>query len=106
MRVVKQFRSNVALDLWNCRKEFKLLPMDIKKDVIEFWNKSYVPKEPFRFLSLIHRWKVDPLYFEREKGNASRYIKSIIGADGTLKVIEVSQDEYYAHMGYIDKNKK
>lgn len=103
---IKQFRNDKALDLWKCRTKFRNLPQDIKKDVLEFWNNSIAPKEPFRLLSLIHRWEEDNLYFERIKGNASKFTMSVIGIDRVLRVVEVSQDEYYAHMGAIDNNKK
>lgn len=98
---VKQFRNDAAKDLWDCRKRFRELPENIKEDVIAFWNKSAVPKEPFRLLSLIHRWEKDPLYFEREKGNASKYIKTII-SNGISKIVEVSKDEYWANLNRID----
>lgn len=98
---VKQFRDDVAKDFWECRKRFKTLPENIKQDVIIFWNKSFVPKEPFRLLSLIHRWQVDPLYFEREKGNVSKFTKTVI-SNGNLKIIEVSKDEYWSSLTRID----
>jgi hypothetical protein len=56
-----------------------------------------VPKEPFRLLSLITRYKQDNLYFEREKGNASRFTKNLI-VDGKIKVIEVTPEEYFSHI--------
>ena len=98
---IKQFRDDVASDLWKCRREFKSLPANIQKDVINFWNKSFAPKEPFRLLSLINRYKQDPLYFEREKGNASRYTMSVI-KDGVLKVIEISKEQYWKNITQID----
>lgn len=98
---VKQFRDSAAKDIWECRKRFRSLPDNIKNDVIEYWNKSIAPKEPFRFLSLIHRWQVDPLHFEREKGNVSKYTRTII-SDGCLKIIEISKDEYWSNLKRID----
>lgn len=98
---VKQFRDSAAEDIIKCRKKFRSLPDNIKIDVIEYWNKSIAPKEPFRFLSLIHRWEVDPLYFEREKGNASKFTKTVI-LNGNLKVIEISKDEYWSSLTRID----
>ena len=102
---VKEFRSSVAKDFWKCRKIFNTLPQSIKNDVVAFWNKSSAPKEPFRLLSLINRWHIDPLYFEREKGNASKFTQTII-SNGTLKVIEVSEDEYWSNINHIDSNKR
>lgn len=98
---VKQYRDSAAEDIIKCRKRFRSLPDNIKNDVIEYWSKSMVPKEPFRFLSLIHRWDEDPLYFERVKGNASKFIKTVI-SNGNLKIIEVSKDEYWSSLTRID----
>lgn len=98
---VKQFRNDTARDLWDCRKKFRELPENIKEDVIAFWNKSFAPKEPFRLLSLIHRWKEDNLYFEREKGNASRFIKTVI-VNNKPSIVEVSKGEYWASLTRID----
>lgn len=103
---VLNYRTDAARDLWMCRKKFKALPDNVKKDVAEFWSNSLAPKEPFRLLSLIHRWEEDPLYFERRKGNASKFIQSVVGLDGKLRVVEISQEDYYAQMGNIDQNKK
>ncbi len=103
---VSSWRKDIAQDLIECRRVFKALPANIKKDITTYWSNSIIPKEPFRFLSLIHRYKEDPLYFERAKGNATKYTKTIIGKDRKIKIVEISVEESFSSLNKIDKNKE
>ena len=46
-------------------------------------------------------YSVSSYIFEREKGNASKYIKTII-SNGISRIVEVSKDEYWANLNRID----
>lgn len=103
---VSSWRTDIAKDLIECRKVFKSLPLNIKNDIANYWSNSMIPKEPFRFLSLVHQYKIDPLYFERDKGTASKYTRTIIGKDRKIRVEEISIEESFSQLNKIDINKQ
>jgi len=101
---VKDFRNSDAKLLWEIRKKFRALPEDVKNDIEEYWNYISMPKEPFRFASLLHQYEKDPLYFKRLKGLAHAYTRTIVNGN-EIKVVEISKEESYMQIYNIDSNK-
>lgn len=99
----QQFRNDAANDIKEVRSKFKKLPGDVQKDILEYWNNIEMPKAPFRFLSLMHNYEIDPLYFKRLKGEAWPYTQTVIGKDGVLRTIEISQEQSMQGIYLIDK---
>lgn len=94
---IKHFRDYDAQVILRIKKKFKSLNIEAQEEVIEEWNKSLIPKEPFRLASMIHSYMKDPLCFKRRRGEAHPYIKGLI-IDGIHTVIEVSKEDYYKHI--------
>lgn len=101
------YRKKIAEDLKQCKKEFRALPEEIKKSIVKYWKDTYMPKEPFRLLGLINEYKKDSLYFERMKGNASKFTETVISYDsfGTKisKIVEITNDKYWSNLQRIDE---
>lgn len=95
------FRNDDARIIWDIRKRFRALPKNIQQEIVDHWNKSMVPKVPFRFSSLIHRYEVDNKFFDRKKGLATKYIKNVL-ENGVIKIVEVTQEQYWKSIYKID----
>ena len=102
---IQKFRDYEARTIRELRKDFRALSYEDKKDVIEYWNKSHIPKVPFRFASLLNNLKIDPLYFKRLKGEAHPYTRTVIRKGGKIEVIEISKEESIAGIYKIDTKK-
>lgn len=101
---VKLWRDSDAKLLWEIRKKFRALDKEAQNELIEHWNESTMPKEPFRFASLLERYERDPLTFKRDKGLVYPYTKVIIN-NGVSNIVEISKEEYWNTIYRIDSNK-
>lgn len=78
------------------RQKLSKMPAKLRKEVLDYWNSSPVPKRADNLADLIHQLEVDPKYLMRKDGRAHPYTRTVVNR-GVITIEEISEEAYSAN---------